>query len=551
MPRRRPKDRSVRRPTAAATLGLVALLAATGCYAVQPREGASDRAEVTDATAEERPTRDGGDLVMGLSAEPDVLDPTTSSSLYTRYVMNTICEKLYDIDAENNLVPQLAAELPTLRDGGREVVIPLRRGIEFADGEPFDAAAVKRTLERHLTKEDSARVSEMGPVTGVETPDDDTVVITYDEPFAPITASLADRAGMIMSPRALAELGDDFTEDPVCVGPFRFVERVPQTSITVEKDPNYYAADEVSLDTITYRIITDANIRAANLRAGEVQVVDAVSPQDVDSLKREDDIGVLQVGSLGYQGVTFNVGNAEGVGQPPGEVDSQVASDRRVRQAFDLAVDRDAIVNSVFNNWAEPACSGIAPSTDFASKASNSCPAPDPEQSRALLREAGVELPLEIEMTVANTPDTLRLAQALQAMVKEGGFDVDIQPVEYTTLLDQQDRGDFESLQLGWSGRIDPNGNLDSFLITKQANNVAGYSNERVDRLLATASSQVDTEERAQTYSEAVHIVQRDLPIVYLYRLISLTGYTTDVTNVATYADGVVRLGRAAYLAGE
>ena len=83
---------------------------------------------------------------MGLSAEPDVLDPTTSSSLYTRYVMNAICEKLYDIDAKGEIVPQLASALPSLSDGGRTVTIPLRDGIEFADGTSFDAAAVRTTL---------------------------------------------------------------------------------------------------------------------------------------------------------------------------------------------------------------------------------------------------------------------------------------------------------------------------------------------------------------------------------------------------------------------
>ena len=198
--------------------------------------------------------------------------------------MNTICEKLYDIDARGKIVPQLASALPELSDGGRTVTIPLRTGIEFADGTPFDAAAVKTTLHRDLTKDDSARAREMGPVTGIDRPGRRTVVLHYKTPFAPITASLADRAGMIMSPTALEELGDDFGTHPTCVGPFKFVKRVPQTSITVKRDPRYYDAESVKLDTITYRIITDANIRAANLRCGEVQVVDTISAQDVEVL---------------------------------------------------------------------------------------------------------------------------------------------------------------------------------------------------------------------------------------------------------------------------
>ena len=530
---------------------LVALLATSACYQVQPREEAGERPDRTTVSRAGHELEQGGDLTMGLSAEPDQLDPTTSSSLYTRYVMSAICEKLYDIDAEGDLVPQLAAKLPTLSDGGRRVTIPLRTGIEFADGTPFDAAAVRTTLLRHLNKDDSARAAELGPITDITAPDDSTVVLDYKTPFAPITASLADRAGMIMSPTALAELGDDFGNAPVCVGPFRFVDRVPATSITVEKDPNYYDADRVLLDSITYRIITDANIRAANLLSGDVQVIDTVSPQDVEVLEREPGIGLLQTGSLGYQAITFNVGNTDGVGEPPGEIDTPLAQDRRVRQAFELSLDREALVNSVFSNWFEPACSPIAPTTEFATPASKACPPYDPDKSLALLEEAGVDPPLELSMKVSNTPDTLRLAQAIQGSVSDGGFDIEIQPVEYTTLLDTQTRGDFELLQLGWSGRIDPHGNMYAFLATGQSSNYSGYSNPRVDRLLTKAAQQVDTQQRARTYGQVIDQVHRDDPLIYLYRQRNLTAYSDDLVGVSVYADGVVRLSDAAFVADE
>ena len=529
-------------------IAVAILLLVSACYEVQPPPKDVERPDRTAAKIDGKPVQEGGDLVMGLSAEPDALDPTTSSSLYTRYVMSSICEKLYDIDEQGSLVPQLASELPTLRDGGRRVSIPLRKDVQFGDGTPFDAHAVKVTLQRHLNKDDSARASEMGPVASIETPNSHEVVLEYEKPFAPITAAFADRAGMIMSPKALGELGENFAQSPTCVGPFKFVDRVPQTSIKVERDPNYYAADEVHLDTITYRIMTDANIRAANLRSDDVQVIDTVSPQDVDALEREDGIGVLQTGSLGYQGVTFNVGNVKGVGQPPGKVDTPIANDPRIRQAFEHSIDREALVNSVFNNWFEPACSPISPDSEFATPASNECAEYSPERSRELLAEAGVETPLPLKMIVANTPDSLRFGQALQAAVKDGGFDVELVPMEYTTLLDTQDRGDFESLQLGWSGRIDPHGNMTTFLATGEGNNVAGYSSQRVDDLLVKAARQTDPGQRAKTYGEAISLVHKDDPIIYLYRQRNLTAYSEDIAGIATYADGVVRLSRAAFL---
>ena len=532
------------------TVGVVACaLLLTGCIAVQPVRPAPPRPAVPgEPIAAGSPVREGGDLVMGLSSEPDKLDPTTSSSLYTRYVMSSICEKLYDIGPTGELLPQLAAAMPEISPDGRTVTITVRPGIRFADGTPLDAAAVVTTLQRHLTLPDSSRRSELGPVESITATGPRTVTIGYERPFAPLTASLADRAGMIMSAAALARPGVEFSQDPVCVGAFRFAERIPQTSITVVRDPNYYAADQVHLDSITYRIMNDSNIRSANLRSGDVQVADTISPQDVDALARERDVRVLQIPSLGYQGMTVNVGNTEGTGSPPGRIDTPLASDPRVRRALALSVDRTVLVNAVFNNWYEPACSPVSPSTEYATPASDACPPYDPARSRQLLAEAGVPAPYRVTMKVSNKPDTLRLAQALQAAVAQGGFEIAIEPVEYSTLLDVQDRGDFDLLQLGWSGRVDPHGNIANFLKTGASNNYSGYSNPQVDALIGQAAATIDPRARAELYGRLVAQVQRDNPIVYLYRQRNLTAHTADVAGVQTFADGVVRLSRAGFV---
>lgn len=532
-----------------AAAGAAVVLATTACQPLQALEPAPEREEITSVPIGDRKVREGGDLVMALSAEPDRLDPTTSSSLYTRYVMQTMCQKLYDIDAEGELVPQLATELPEVSEDGLTVTIPVRTDAVFADGAPFDAEAVRTTLERHLTHEESSRRSELGPISSIEAVDDSHVRITYETPFAPLTAALADRAGMMLSPKALEENGDNFGDHPVCVGPYKFVNRVPQTSIKVERDPLYYDAGNVHLDTITYRIITDANIRAANLRSGDVQVADTISPQDVDALLQEEGLGVLQVGSLGYQGLTINVGNTEGVGEPVGEIDTPLAQEAAVRLALSMSIDREALVNTVFNSWFQPACSPISPASPFSSELSEDCPPYDPEGAKALLEEAGIETPYAIEMQVSNTPDTLRFAQALQAAVADGGFRLTILPVEYSTLLDVQSRGDFEMLQLGWSGRVDPHGNMFNFLSTGGGNNYSGYNNPEVDKLLKAAAQVNDEAERAELYGQVVRQLHEDNPLIYLYRQRSLTAYTDNVAGIETYADGVVHLSNAAFLA--
>jgi peptide/nickel transport system substrate-binding protein len=530
---------------------VVAVVVLPGCYAIQPPIANVDRPDHPSDAIGDRKVIPGGDLVMGLSAEPDRLDPTTSSSLYTRYVMNSICEKLYDIDASGKLVPQLASALPQVSEDGLKVTIRVRKGIVFADRTPFDAAAVKTTLERHLNKKDSSRKSELGPITDISAPDPTTVVISYESPFAPLAAALADRAGMIMSPTTLKELGDDFGDRPTCVGPFSFVKRIPQTSITVQKDPLYYAADQVHLDTITYRIMSDANIRAANLRSGDIQVADSISTQDVDALIKERGLGVLQTGSLGYQAMTINLGNVDGAGEPAQKINTPLASDPRVRLALAYAIDRKGLVNSVFNNWYEPACSPISPDSGYASAASNACVPYDPAKAKELLAQAGVAVPFRINVKTSNTAEALRLAQAMQAAVEPAGFDLQIEPVEYSTLLDVQDSGKFDSVLLGWSGRIDPHGNMNSFLTTGGGNNYSGYSNASVDRLMEQGAQSTSSAERAKIYGQVITQVHKDNPIIYIYRVRNLAAYTDNIAGAEVFPDGVVRLSRVGFLEGD
>ncbi|MEU5936785.1 ABC transporter substrate-binding protein [Micromonospora sp. NPDC047187] len=491
--------------------------------------------------------KQGGKLVIALSAEPDALDPTLSRSLYSRYVFQAMCQKLYDVNEQAQVVPQLATALPTTSGDGRTVTIPLRPGVRFADGTAFDSAAVKATLQRHLTNARSARKSELGPIDGVDTPDAQTVVLRLKQPFAPLLGALADRAGMIMSAQALRTKGDDFASAPVCVGPFKFAKRVPQNSIEVVRDPNYYDASKVHLDAISWRILTDASIRAANLRSGDAQVADSVSTQDVASLRQDAAVSVLQSQSLGYQGLTINVGNVDGVGTTAKPINRPLAQNAKVRQAFEHAIDRKALVDAVFNGLHAAACSPISPASTFSSPEAQTCPAHDPAKAKQLLAEAGVQTPYTVTMLASNTPDTLRLAQALQSMVKDGGFDLKINPVEYSSLLDEQDRGNFELLQLGWSGRIDPDANITNFVGTGASQNVAGYSNPQLDTLLTQARQAGDVEERRKLYGQAVTLLQQDDALIYLYRQRNLTAVSKQIQGLQVYPDGVIRAAFAGF----
>jgi peptide/nickel transport system substrate-binding protein len=504
-------------------------------------------------SGDDRPAKEGGTLRVALAAEPDKLDPTLARTLVGRVVFNAICEKLYDIDSKLTVVPQLATALPELSADGKTATIKLRTGIKFADGTTFDAAAVKTSLDRHMTLNGSARKSELSSVDSVEATDASTVTIKLKTPFAPLPAVLADRSGMVMSPAALTAQGENFGTSPVCVGPFKFASRVAQDRIEVVKDSNYYDASKVHLDKVVYRIIADATTRFNNLRSGDVEVLDSVAATDVDALKADSNLRLTSSESLGYQGVTINTGNVAGVGKPAGKLAAPyagpLATDKRVRQAFGMSLDRAAINTVVFRGQFAPACGPISPASPFSSDAAQACPKHDPAAAKQLLTSAGVATPLKVRMMIGNTPEARRLGEAIQAQAKEGGFDVQLDPTEFSASLDQSDAGKYQIFQIGWSGRVDPDGNITNFVRSEGSQNVGGYADPAMDALLEQARGTSDLAARKDLYGKIVTKLQEDAPLIYLYRQKNLTGISSKVVGVKVYGDGILRFGTAGFAA--
>ncbi len=529
-----------------------AVLLVTGGLAVTAACSPIDSSGGDDNGAGRGQIRPGGELRVALAEEPDILDPTLARTLVGRVVFNAICEKLYDVDADLNLVPQLAADMPDFAADGLSMTIPIRQDVVFADGTPLNAEAVKISLDRHRELEGSARSAELASVDSVELVDEFTVQINLNAPFSPLTSVLADRAGMIMSPAALAEKGEDFGTDPVCVGPFRFENRVAQDRIEVVKDPNYYDADTVYLDKVTYLIIADSTTRFNNLLSGEVEVQDRVAPTDVAALEARDDLSLISSDSLGYQGITINLGNANGVTQPPGELPEDLASPLSrnpvVRRALEMSLDREAINQAVFLGQFSPACGPISPASPFSSDVAQTCREHNPTAALDLLDRAGVETPVRVEMMIGTDAQARRLGEAIQAQAAEGGFEIVLNPTEFSAALDLADQGQFQTFQIGWSGRVDPDGNIASFLTTQAPLNTSGYSNPEADRLIAEARAATDVAQRRELYAQLHELLQDDLPIIYLYRQRNLTGVSDRVAGVEVYGDGLLRFAHAGFV---
>ena len=175
-------------------------------------------------------------LRIGLTTDLDTLDPTLSRTFSSRVVRVTMCDRLFDIGLELEIVPQLATEWKWT-DDKKGLVIRLRPGVKFHDGEPFDAAAVKYNIERHLTMAGSTVARDISAISSVEIIDDHTVKLVLSAPFAPLLTQLAGSAGVVVSPKAAQAAGENFGSHPVCAGPFKFVERVAQDRIVVERLP--------------------------------------------------------------------------------------------------------------------------------------------------------------------------------------------------------------------------------------------------------------------------------------------------------------------------
>ncbi|MEK9970820.1 MAG: ABC transporter substrate-binding protein, partial [Ferrovibrio sp.] len=242
-------------------------------------------------------------LKFGLAEDPDALDPTLARTFVGRIVFSALCDKLVDIAPDLKVVPQLATEWSWSADN-KSLTFKLRPNVTFHDGEKFDAEAVKYNIERHKTLQGSQRRGELSAVTSVEVVDPLTVRLNTSAPFAPLLATLTDRAGMMISPKAGKALADKFATAPVCAGPFKFVERVAQDRIVLDKYAGYWNKDNVHFSRIEFRPFTDATVRLANLRSGQLDFLERLAATDAGAVQKDSKLKFASITEIGYYGIT-------------------------------------------------------------------------------------------------------------------------------------------------------------------------------------------------------------------------------------------------------
>jgi len=480
-------------------------------------------------------------LVVALFQDPDLLDPTLARTYVGRIVFSQICEKLYEIDENLRIHPQLALDMPAITDGGRVVTIKLRPGVKFNDGTPMDAESVKFSLDRHRTLKGSNRASELAPVEAVEVVDPRTVRLRLKAPFSPLLAQLTDRAGMPVSPTAVNKLGDKFGTAPVCVGPWQFAERVAQDRIVVEKSAHYFDPGQAKFDKIVFRIIPDDNVRLANLRSGDIDVMHMVSPTDATAIKRESRFELSNVTGLGYDGITINLRNKTGKQNPPGDLGTPLANDPRVREALELSIDREALNQVAWDGLYTPGCTPIPPISVFFDK-SRKCPGRDVARAKKLLADAGLAGGYGFEMTVVNNPRSRRVGEVIQQMAREAGFNITLRSQEFASALTDADDGKLQAFQIGWSGRVDPDGNIHQIQTCKGSLNATLACDEKIDALLNRAREVSDEGQRRGLYREAIDLFTARRNIIYLYHQNYIVAFPKNLKGYKSVPDGLIRI---------
>jgi peptide/nickel transport system substrate-binding protein len=472
-------------------------------------------------------------LRIGLAEDPDILDPTLARTYVGRIVFASFCDKLFDIDEKLNVVPQLALGYEIAPDG-LAVTINLRPNVKFHDGEKFDAEAAKYSLERHMTMVGSFRKPELAAVDHVDVVNPLAIKIVLKAPFAPLLAQLTDRAGMMVSPKAATAAGDKFGLHPVCAGPYKFVERVPQDRIVGEKFADYWNKDNVHIDRVVYLPITEDTVRLANLKSGGLDLIERVLATDIKDIRSDPKLKLVTALGIGYWGLDINVGSGERAKNPLG-------SSAKVRQALDAAIDREAVNQVVFNGEFVPGNQWVSPENSYYQQ-TFPVPKRDLAKAKALLKEAGVTTPFDVDFMVPKGAEPQAVAEVIQAMAAEVGINLKIRVTEFATSLKQAEAGEYEAYLLAWSGRSDPDGNLYSFHKCKAPLNYPGSCNPEIDKLLDESRIPSDMGQRKAIYEKLTKLILNNEGILYLYHPRVLIAHTTRLEGYRQLPDGLVRV---------
>jgi peptide/nickel transport system substrate-binding protein len=459
-----------------------------------------------------------GTLVVGLVAEPVNLDPAQVTDLNSNRVGRRVVETLVTFpDESTQIVPGLA-ESWTISKDGLQYTFKLRTGIKFHDGTPLTAEAVKFSIERQINPEHPAHKLGkypfanffFGNVKAVEVLSNERVAFLLKEPRASFLAILTAGAASIVSPTAVMKSGPDYPLQPVGTGPFKFGSWDRGQRVVLEKNPAYWKSP-VKLDRVIYRPIVEDQARLTELLTGSLDVIVGVPPDFVGQLESGGKVGVLkQVGAhVWYLGINNQ---------------KKPFDDKRVRQALNYAVNKDAIVRDVLKGTGTPSRGPVLPNTWAADATLKAYPY-EPARAKKLLAEAGYPNGFSTTLWVPESGSGMQspvaMSTVMQSNLKAVGVNVVLQTMEWGAFLAKLRTKEQELFALSWmAGTEDPDMVMYPLLHSSQwtpnGPNRALYKNPKFDDLLQQARLTTDQARRASLHKEAQRILVDDAPWIFV-----------------------------------
>jgi len=483
-------------------------------------------------------------LVFGSSGDVSRLDPADVTDGESISRMDNIFEGLVEYEAGSTEIKPCLAESWDISENGKEIVFHLKKGVKFHDGTDFNADAVVFSFERQYNPEhpyyqygEWAYWGYMfSDIDRVEKIDDYTVKLILSEPNASIMTSLAMFTVCIVSPANAEKYGEDAFKHPCGTGPFKFVEWVKDDHITLEANENYWR-ERPKIDKIIFRVIPDPSARLLSLEVGEIHGMEYPNPADFDRIKANSNLVLMSEPGMNIGFMAMNTGygyvdaNQNGVKDPDEPLEKtpgyfEPLTKKEVRQAINMATDKEAIVRDIFMGTASVAKNGMPPFMLGYNDEIEDYPY-DPARAKELLAEAGYPDGFEVTLHVmpVSRPymfDPPKIGEAIQSYLAAVGIKVNFYQVDWATYLQETEAGMHQMCLLGWTG---DNGDPDNFLNVLYglnacsigtAGNYAFYTNEENQELLTKALRTYDVEKRAEYYKKAQELIHEDAGWVFL-----------------------------------
>lgn len=530
-----------------ASIILAALLAVslTACSGGKTETPATTAAGETSAATEAASTAGGdntavspdNDFVIALQADATHLDPHVSGNGVSNTITNSMYETLVWFDENLELKPLLAKSW-TVSDDGLDYTFVLNEGIKFHDGEPFNAESIVANYERAKSDSSLRLASQTAMWDSVTVDSEYQVTIHLKEPNNTFLNKLAQVR--IVSPKAIKELGKDgLAKQSAGTGPFILSERVDGGYTKMVRNENYWQ-DGPKVDTLTWRVVPEDGARVAMLQTGEADIISPLPAIQVDKLKDDASLDVLNLGGLTYRYATLNKNYTLADGRKP-------LDDVRVRQAMNYAFDSEAYTQVVFQGYASVPTSLFASSVPY--YAEQTPYTADVEKAKSLMSEAGYSDGFPINIWVDNTTIEMQGAEFLKQQLAQINIDVNVVPMESTTIADMtsapEDKTEVQMWYVNWSsGDYSADGSMRNILhgdkYPPSGYNTAFYNNAEFNKCLDDALKTTDTDEITKLYAQAQSIAWEECPWIFLGVDNSLIGQKKYVKGVKYRPGGTI-----------